>query len=86
MNVQDMINSDAPRLGTVTHLPTPHEVQSRTSRVRHAELLIVQLPSDHDGRNTWLLNYGIGKEAQMLRDQRGIKFNYETQAAFTVGS
>lgn len=37
---------------------TPHEVQSGLDRVRYAELLIRQLPEHHDGRNTWLLNYG----------------------------
>ena len=37
---------------------TPVEIQSRLDRVRFAELLIKQLPADHEGRNTWLLNYG----------------------------
>lgn len=37
---------------------TPAEVQSGVDRVRWAELLIEQLPADHDGRNSWLLNYG----------------------------
>ncbi|WP_156480662.1 Gp49 family protein [Thauera humireducens] len=37
---------------------TPFEVQSGLDRVRFAEGLIRQLPADHDGRNTWLLNYG----------------------------
>lgn len=37
---------------------TPAEVQSGLDRVRFAEGLIRQLPADHDGRNTWLLNYG----------------------------
>jgi len=44
-----------------------HEIQSRYSRVRHAEGLILQLPNDHDGRNTWLLNYGTGLVAMALR-------------------
>ena len=34
------------------------EVQSGLSRVRWAEGLIRQLPEDHDGRNSWLMNYG----------------------------
>ncbi len=37
---------------------TPFEVQSGLDRVRWAEGLIRQLPEDHDGRNSWLLNYG----------------------------
>lgn len=37
---------------------TRAEIQSGLDRVRHAEGLIRQLPADHDGRNTWLLNYG----------------------------
>ncbi len=37
---------------------TPQEIQSGLDRVKFAELLIRQLPEDHDGRNTWLLNYG----------------------------
>jgi hypothetical protein len=37
---------------------TPAEIQSGLDRVRYAEMLIKQLPADHDGRNTWLMNYG----------------------------
>ena len=33
------------------------EIQSGVSRVRWAEGLIRQLPEDHEGRNSWLLNY-----------------------------
>lgn len=36
---------------------TPAEIQSGHDRVRWAEGLIRQLPVDHDGRNSWLLNY-----------------------------
>lgn len=36
----------------------PAELQSGLDRVYWAELLIKQLPEDHDGRNSWLLNYG----------------------------
>lgn len=35
----------------------PTEIQSGFDRVRWAEGLIRQLPADHDGRNSWLLNY-----------------------------
>jgi len=37
---------------------TPAEIQSGSDRVKWAEGLIRQLPVDHDGRNSWLLNYG----------------------------
>lgn len=37
---------------------SPAEIQSGSSRVKWAEDLIVQLPETHDGRNSWLLNYG----------------------------
>ena len=39
-------------------LLTSHEIQSNYDRVKFAEGLIRQLPITHDGRNTWLLNYG----------------------------
>lgn len=41
---------------------TPAELQSGLNRVRWAEGLIKQLPENHDGRNSWLLNYGSDKE------------------------
>lgn len=63
---------------------TPVEIQSNLTRVRCAELLILQLPNDHDGRNTWLLNFGIGEEAQERRKRRGVAFIRETQAAETT--
>lgn len=40
---------------------TPAEIQSGLDRVRWAETLIKQLPEWHDGRNSWLLNYGSDK-------------------------
>lgn len=39
---------------------TPAEIKSGLDRIRWAEGLIRQLPADHDGRNSWLLNYGRG--------------------------
>jgi hypothetical protein len=35
--------------------------------MRWAQGLIEQLPASHEGRNSWLLNYGIGTEAEALR-------------------
>ncbi|WP_083834504.1 hypothetical protein [Oceanicola sp. S124] len=63
--------------------PTHHEIQSGSSRVKHAEGLILQLPEDHDGRNTWLLNYGVGDEAKALRKKHNIGWVRETEAAQT---
>lgn len=34
---------------------------------RRAEALILELPSTHEGRNTWLLNHGTGPEAMRIR-------------------
>lgn len=59
---------------------TPVEYQSGLSRIKLAEMLIGQLPPDHDGRNTWLLNYGVGEEACKKREIRRLKFNTGTQA------
>jgi hypothetical protein len=49
------------------------EVQSGTDRVKWAEGLILQLPADHEGRNSWLLNYGKGPEADALRVKHGFQ-------------
>lgn len=46
---------------------TPAEIQSGLDRVRWAEGLILQLPDNHDGRNSWLLNYGTSDEADRIR-------------------
>lgn len=46
-------------IGAAPHIAlNPHEIQSGLDRIRFAEGLIRQLPENHDGRNTWLLNYG----------------------------
>lgn len=61
------------------------EIQSGISRVHWAEGLILQLPKDHDGRNSWLLNYGIREEAIQLRRDRNIGFNSSTKSAAKNG-
>lgn len=33
------------------------------------ESLILQMPGDHDGRNSWLLNHGAGVEADWHRNE-----------------
>jgi hypothetical protein len=42
---------------------------------RWAENLILQLPADHDGRNSWLINFGQRIEARELRAKYDIKFD-----------
>ncbi len=44
------------------------EIQSQHDRVKWAEGLILQLPETHEGRNSWLLNYGKSAESLMLRE------------------
>lgn len=62
------------------------EIQANRTRVQAAEALILQLPADHDGRNTWLLNYGTGLEAQAkrtawnMRNQRENKWDPVTES------
>lgn len=43
------------------------EVQSGTDPLGFAENLIRQLDRGHEGRNTWLLNYGCSNDAEMIR-------------------
>jgi len=51
-----------------THIQlTDAEIQSGLDRQRFAENLIILLHPEHDGRNTWLMNYGSGQEAERVR-------------------
>jgi len=59
------------------------EQQSNHNRINSAERLILQLPSNHDGRNTWLLNYGILEEAVKKRNKLGIKWDSQFHSAET---
>lgn len=43
------------------------EIQCGSNRVHWAEGLIKQLPRTHEGRNSWLLNYGVTEEADLIR-------------------
>ncbi len=61
------------------------EIQSGTNRVQWAEGLIEQLPKNHDGRNSWLLNYGVKYEAGKMRKDRGLMFIPETDCCETTG-
>lgn len=60
---------------------TPAEVQSDHSRLKWAEGLVRLLPTDHDGRNSWLLNYGRSEEAQASQQKRGLVWDERTQSA-----
>lgn len=56
------------------------EIQSNHSRVKWAEGLILQLPEEHEGRNSWLLNYGTSEFAVKLRTEKGLEFVEKTQS------
>jgi hypothetical protein len=60
------------------------EIQSGLSRVDWAEGLILQLRKEHEGRNSWLLNYGKKEEAVNLRHQKGLTFDEETESCETI--
>ena len=55
-------------------------MQSGLDRVKHAEGLIQQLPKSHDGRNTWLLNYGTSTEACDMRKAKGLEMDPVTNS------
>ena len=63
------------------------ELQSGLDRVRAAEGLIVQLPLEHDGRNSWLLNYGVMGEAEQIRKDyhHPLKWDKKTNCLHTTG-
>jgi len=66
-------------------LISTEEIQSNSSRMKWAQGLITQLPTDHDGRNSWLLNYGTRTEDELAREEREIRFIAITQKAETRG-
>jgi len=53
--------------------PARHPAQAATSvpydGIKWAEGLIRQLPDRHDGRNSWLMNYGHGADVEAMRDK-----------------
>lgn len=64
------------------------EIQSGQDRQRWAEGLILQMASSHNGRNSWLLNYGVSDEAKELRKDHPSKpkWNDYYHSAETIGS
>lgn len=61
--------------GLMPYVPTGAEVQSGHDRLQWAEGLIRQLPDTHDGRNSWLLNYGRSDEAKAHQEKRNLTWN-----------
>lgn len=59
---------------------TKAERKSKQNRVQWVEDLIKQLPIEHDGRNSWLMNFGTSKEAIALRRKYNLKWNKKYQA------
>lgn len=53
-------------------LKTPAEIQCGLDRQKWAEGLIRQLPSYHNGRCSWLINYGVSDEAVELRKNHSL--------------
>ena len=67
---------------------TKAEVQSNHDRQKWAEGLIRQLPESHEGRNSWLLNYGVSSEAAAIRKRhpKNPAFEEKHMAAETTSS
>lgn len=69
------VNNLIDRIKVLENAPSEEESEPavtpapRLTPVRWAQLLIEQLPSDHDGRNSWLMNHGTGGHATLLREQ-----------------
>jgi hypothetical protein len=59
---------------------TRAEIQSGSDRQQWAEGLILQLPPTHDGRNSWLMNYGTSDTARRLRAKHFHPFNELSRA------
>lgn len=62
------------------------EIKSGVTRQRIAEGLIQLLPKDHEGRKSWLLNYGESEEAVELRRKNRVNFLNEVKSSETTGS
>jgi hypothetical protein len=52
--------------------------------LKWAEGLILQLPEHHNGRNSWLLNYGLSEEAKIIQEIR--RERDEANGQFGVGA
>ena len=71
---------------TMTHTEiklNAYEIQCGTDRQQYAELLILQLPSTHQGASDWLLFYGVSPRAIKLREEGNFKWDNETRSGIT---
>lgn len=71
---------------TTNFLPrkTQAEKDGAWTRVSWAENLIRQLPVTHEGRNSWLLNFGVGFSASLSRQIKGLTWDTASRAASTL--
>lgn len=60
---------------------SPAEIQSGHDRVKWAQGLIEQIPNNHNGRNSWLLNYGVREEYDAKRKERDLCMDPGTKSA-----
>ena len=59
----------APSLEPNKELEAALEAIGKPAALSWAESLILQLPKTHDGRNSWLLNYGRKAEALVIQQR-----------------
>lgn len=67
-------NGQAEAGRSVLAFETLSETQSGYNRLQYATHLMLQIPRDHDGRNTWLMNYAVHADPEMqaaLRSRPG---------------
>lgn len=53
--------------GKWTPLYAHAQAAAKVEALKWAQGLIEQLPANHDGRNSWLVNHGVGDESDWLR-------------------
>jgi hypothetical protein len=76
----DLLQSEK-AAGKLTIQLTEAEIRGGMDRLSWAEGLIRQLPNTHDGRNSWLLNYGRCVEARRLQERRRLEWDEATRVA-----
>lgn len=89
----------SPLPNTIPETPTPQppveklppekltgavERPSRFDRVSWAEGLILQLPVSHEGRNSWLMNYGTSEVGRALREAHNMGWDLQRKCAVFV--
>jgi hypothetical protein len=83
----DYLKESLDELQLLTHVIVLNNVEQRSklTRVLSAEHLIQQLPKEHQGRNSWLLNYGVEEESIQMRVSRNLLFDETTQSCELAG-